>query len=61
MQGKKSGLETKLREKAPSMLDNGGDTYHVIHGAVYRFCDPFLSFVEKVLDDLNVDKIQLWH
>ena len=55
MRGKKSGLETKLREKAPNMLDIGGDTCHVIHGAVKRFCDSFLGFVEKVLDDLNVD------
>ena len=55
MRGKKSGLETKLREKAPNMLDTGGDTCHVIHGAVQRFCDPFLGFVEKVLGDLNAD------
>ena len=56
MQGKKSGLETKLREKASNMLDIGGDTCHVIHGAVKRFCNPFLGFVEKVLDDLNTDR-----
>ena len=37
------------------MLEIGGDTCHVIHGAVKRFCDPFSGFVEKVLDDLNVD------
>ena len=55
MRGKKSGLESKLREKAPNVLDIGGDTCHVIHGAVKRFCDPFLGFVEKVLDDLNAD------
>ena len=55
MRGKKSGLETELREKAPNMLDIGGDTCHVIHGAVKRFYDPFLDFVEKVLDDLNAD------
>ena len=55
MRGKKSGLETKLREKAPKMLDIGGDTCREIHGAVKRFCDPFLGFVEKVLDDLNAD------
>ena len=54
-QGKKYGLETKLREKAPNMLDIGGDTCHVIHGAVKRFCDPLLNFVEKFLGDLNVD------
>ena len=55
MGGKKSGFETKLCEKAPNMLDNGGDTCHVIHGAMKRFCQPLLGFVEKVLDDLNVD------
>ena len=54
MQDKKSGLEIKLYEKAPNMLDIGGDTCHLIHGAMKRFCDPFLCFVEKVLHDLNV-------
>ena len=53
MRGKKSGLETELREKAPNMLDIGGDTCHVIHSTVKRFHDPFLDFVEKALDDLN--------
>ena len=55
MRGKKSGFETKLCEKAPTMLDIGGNTWHVIHSATKRFGDPFLGFVEKVLDDLNVD------
>ena len=53
MRGKKSGLETELREKAPNMLDIGGDTCHVIHSTVKRFHDPLLDFVEKALDDLN--------
>ena len=55
MRGKKSGLDTKLHEKAPNMLDIGGDTCHVIHGAMKRFCYPFLGLMEKVLDDLNAD------
>ena len=55
MRGKKSGLERRLREEAPIMLDIGGDTCHVIHGAGKRFCDVFLGFVERVLDYLNVD------
>ena len=55
MRGKKSGLEIKLHEKAPNMLDNGGNTCIVIHDAMRRFCHPFLCFVEKVSDDLNVD------
>ena len=37
------------------MLDIGGSTCHEIHDAMKRFCDPFLGFVEKVLDDLNAD------
>ena len=52
---KSSDLETKLSEKAPNMLDIGGDNCHMIHDAVKRFCNPFLGFVEKVLDDLNVN------
>ena len=55
MQGKKSGFETKLREKEPNMLGIGGDTCHVIQSTVKRFCNPFLSFMEKGLDYLNVD------
>ena len=55
MRGNKSGLETKLSENAPNMLEIGGDTCHVIHGAVKRFSDPFSGFVEKILDDLNVE------
>ena len=37
------------------MLDIGGNTCHVIHSAVKRFYHPFLGFMEKVLDDLNVN------
>ena len=37
MRGKKSGLETKLREKAPKMLDIGDDTCLVIHSAMKSF------------------------
>ena len=55
MQGKKSGLETKLHEKAPNMLHIGGDICHVIHSAMKRLCSLFIVFVEKVLHDLNVD------
>ena len=37
MRGKKSGLETKLREKATNMLDIGDDTCLVIHSAMKSF------------------------
>ena len=53
MRGKKSGLETKLCEKAPNMQDIRGDTCHVTHGAVKRFCDPFVGKPDlaEVLND----------
>ena len=40
---KKSGLETKLREKAPNMQGIGVNTCHVIHGVVKRFCNPLVG------------------
>ena len=47
MRGKKSGLETKLREKQPNLLDIDGDICHHIHNAVKNFCSPFDDFVEN--------------
>ena len=55
MRSKKSGLETKLREKAPQLLDINGDLCHHIHNPVKQFCSPFNNFVEKLLDDLHTD------
>ena len=55
MRGKKSGLESKLREKQPNLLDVDGDICHHVHNAVKKFCWPFKKFVEKLVDILYTD------
>ena len=42
MKGKKSGLEVRLREKAPHLLDIDGDMCHHMHNAVKKFCSFFV-------------------
>jgi 6-phosphogluconolactonase/glucosamine-6-phosphate isomerase/deaminase len=41
MRGSKNGLEKKIREKAPKMVDIDGDICHHIHNASKKFCQPF--------------------
>ena len=53
MRGKKSGLEKRLRDKAPHLLDIDGDVCHHIHNTVKVFCKPFENFVEKLVDQLT--------
>ena len=55
MRGKKSGLEKRLRDKAPHLLDIDGDVCHHIHNTVRVFCKPFENFVEKLVDQLHWD------
>ena len=51
MRWKKSGLETKLREKQPNLL--GIDETYATKCTVKKFFSPFENFVEKVVDDLQ--------
>ena len=55
IRGKKSGLETKLFEKAPHSLDIDGDVCHHIHNTVKKFCSPFNNFLERLVDDIHTD------
>ena len=56
MRGKKSGVETRLRnEKAPHLLDIDGDSCHHIHNACKRFCNPFQKYLEYLFIDLHND------
>lgn len=55
MRGKKSGLEKRLRDKAPQLLDIDGDICHHVHNTVGVFCKPFEKFVEKLIDDIHWD------
>ena len=57
MRGKKSGLEKRLRDKAPHLLDIDGDLCHHHHNAVKKFCDPFCKYIEKLWGDLHRDLV----
>ena len=41
MRGSKSGLETRVREKANHLSDIDGDSCHHIHNGSKKFCQPF--------------------
>ena len=55
MRGSKSGVEVRLRAKAPHMLDIDGDTCHHAHNAAKEFCKPYGHIVEGMLNDLHND------
>ena len=55
MRGPKCGVEVRLREKAPQLLDIDGDSCHHIHNAVRQLCKPFDYHVEGLLGDLHND------
>ena len=55
IRGKKSGLETKLFEKAPHSLDIDGDVCHHIHNTVKKFRSPFNNFFECLVDAIQTD------
>ncbi|GFO36923.1 hypothetical protein PoB_006342800 [Plakobranchus ocellatus] len=55
MRGAKTGVEARLREQAPHLLDINGDWCHHIHNAVKQFCQPFEGWVERLFHDLNTD------
>ena len=54
MRGKKSGLETRLREgPAPHLLDVDGDSVHHAHNAAKAFAKPFKSWLEGLFADIH--------
>lgn len=53
MRGRKAGLEKKVREKCPQLLDIDGDTCHHAHNAAKEFCKPFGMYIETLLADLH--------
>mgnify|MGYP001606756747 CR=1 FL=1 len=55
MRGCKNGLEARLREKAPHLLDIDGDTCHHIHNASKELCKPFKRHAESLFSDLHTD------
>ena len=55
MRGSKNGLEKKIREKAPKMVDIDGDICHHIHNASTTFCQPFKYWIEDLFNQLYND------
>lgn len=55
MRGPKSGLEMRVREKAPHLLDIDGDSCHHIHNASKKFCKPFEKYIENFFTDIYTD------
>ena len=54
MREKDSGVETRLRENVPHLLDIDGEVCHHQHN-VKEFPKPFEKHVEKHFDDLHTD------
>ncbi|RUS88031.1 hypothetical protein EGW08_004197 [Elysia chlorotica] len=55
VRGNKSGVEARLREHAPHILDINVDSCHHIHNAVKQFCFPFEGWVERLFHGLKTD------
>ena len=55
MRGKKTGLETRMREKASHLLDIDGDAVHHAHNAAKAFSAPFQYFLEGLFNDIHAD------
>ena len=55
MWGKKSGVEARLREKAPHLLDIDGDTCHHMHNSTKKFSAVFEKHVERMMTDVHND------
>eukprot|EP00745_Piridium_sociabile_P030649 TRINITY_DN50875_c0_g1_i4.p1 TRINITY_DN50875_c0_g1~~TRINITY_DN50875_c0_g1_i4.p1 ORF type:complete len:932 (+),score=185.05 TRINITY_DN50875_c0_g1_i4:61-2856(+) len=55
MRGSKAGVEVKIRDKAPHLLDIDGDSCHHAHNAAKKFCAEFDGKVERLLTDVHTD------
>ena len=55
MRGKKTGLEVRVRELAPHLLDVDGDSCHHIHNVVKNFTKHFDRFLENLFRDIYTD------
>ena len=55
MRGKKSGLEKRLRDKVPQLLNVDGDCCHHVHNSMKVFYQPSDNLVEKFIDVIHTD------
>ena len=52
MRGKLSGLEKRLCDEVPHLLDIDGDICHHAHNTVKKFLSPY---IEHLTDDIHTD------
>lgn len=55
MRGSKTGLETRIQQYCPNLLDVDGDSCHHIHNAAKKFSEAFDGNLERLFSDLQVD------
>ncbi|KAL6473257.1 hypothetical protein MHYP_G00194450 [Metynnis hypsauchen] len=55
MRGSKTGLETRIHQHCPNLLDVDGDSCHHIHNAAKKFSEGFDGYLERLFSDLQVD------
>ena len=55
MRGSKTGVEVRLKEMAPHLLDIDGDISHTINNAAKKFTKPFGNYLEQLFGDLHRD------
>ncbi|CAL8310502.1 unnamed protein product [Boreogadus saida] len=53
--GSKTGLEIRMHQYCPNLLDVDADSCHHIHNAAKKFSEPFDGYLEKLFSDLQVD------
>ncbi|KAL2102116.1 hypothetical protein ACEWY4_001284 [Coilia grayii] len=55
MRGSKTGLETRIQQYCPNLLDVDGDSCHHVHNAAKKFSEAFDGNLERLFSDLQVD------
>lgn len=53
--GSVSGLETRLKEQCPDLLDIDGDICHHLSNAAQVFCKPFELYLENWFSSIHAD------
>ncbi|TKS69503.1 hypothetical protein D9C73_003568 [Collichthys lucidus] len=55
MRGSKTGLETRIQQHCPGLLDIDGDSCHHMHNCAKKFAEPFERHLEQLFSDLQMD------
>lgn len=55
MRGYKGGVEARIRQKNPHLLDIHGDTAHIVSNAAKKFCSQFDNYLEHFANSVFID------